>query len=479
MLHRLYYGDCFSLIKRHLGPETVDLVYLDPPWKKKRSVNVLHRERDGTESAASVEVFDLTWRWGYGTSIALQELMDAGGAVADTLDGLQRIYSRGRDPNTFAYFVRMAQVLLEARRVMKAGASLYLHCDVSFSAPLRHLGDAVFPDGFRSEIIRTYRRMPTKTSNYQHAHETLYYYCKGPEPKTFNLEFCRPSYATMRRMKGKKQYLAPGATKKVLLDEPARPPLRDVWPFAIIPGRAKEYVPGFATQKPLKLLQRIIRISSNPGDLVLDPFCGSGVTLYAAHGLGRGSVCMDITHVAIERIRERLAAGPEYQGIQYSVHGDPVDLMSARALAAHDKDQWQDWAAYMLGATGVHKKGADGGVDDLLRFRDGDATHTVIISVKGGKTSGAHVDALGGVLQQHGAAIGILAIVDAPTPDMRTRAARLGAWVASDGRRYPKIQIFTAADLVARRRIEMPVPMPPREAPQRYHDLAEQTLLAF
>lgn len=486
--HWLYFGECLALMERFVKSEHVDLVYLDPPWQPKRVNNVLHREQDGSESAANVEVFDRTWRWGLEAAMAEDALIAMGGSIAAAVDGLKRMCEA--DDSKFAYLVQMGRVLTEVHRVMKPGASMYLHCDALFNAPLRMLGDAVFQNGFRREIIRTFRTMPANGANYRRGHETIFYYSKGERPKTFNTEYEPPAESTMERMNGRKQYLAPGASHKEQLPEPCKPTLRDVWDIPnpwdepaelwdvpILAAASKEKVPGFKTQKPIDLLKRIVSVSSNPDDLVLDPFCGSGVTLYASHLLRRRSICMDITHVAIARIRERLATVAAYSGVEPEEYGDPIDVAGARALAAKDKNQFQDWAGRRLGASGRHQPGADGGVDDRIRFRDGGQTHLVIVSVKGGGVKPTDVDALQGVVgRTKNAAIGVLVILDAPTREVRARAESKGFWVASDNQRYPATQIMTVEDLIDRRRIHMPTPLNLSDVPQnqRYHERAVQ-----
>lgn len=480
MDHHLYYGDCVSLMRLYVKDETVDLVYLDPPWQPDRACNVLYREKDGSESEASVDAFARTWRWDNDTWIAHKALLaDGDEALVAAMDSLRRYYSR--DDSTFAYLVQMGTALTEVRRVLKPGGSAYLHCDSQLSAPLRMLADAVFVDGFQSEIIRMFRGMPSGAKRYRRAHETLYFYSKGEYPTTFNMEYEPPAKSTKKRMNGQKQHRAPGATKKTRCNEPSKPPRRDTWYFGIVAGQSREKVPGFKTQKPLRMLKRIVSVSSNPGDLVLDPFCGSGVTLYASHLLQRRSLCMDITHLAIDEVRQRLADPkyPEYAGVTPVVHGDPVDLAGARALAAANPDALQDWVGRRLGASGVHKRGPDDGIDDRLRFHDGDEVRLVVISVKGGaKVKSEFIDQLIGVVERRNAAIGVFVSFHKPTTTMINHAA-VGVWTGTDGRSYPKIQILTIEDMLGGRGVLMPTTLAAGDIPQnqRYHDFSTQAEL--
>jgi site-specific DNA-methyltransferase (adenine-specific) len=209
---------------------------------------------------------------------------------------------------------------------------------------------------------------------------------------------------------------------------------------------------GYPTQKPLGLLERIINASSNPGDIVLDPFCGCGTAVHAAEKLGRRWVGIDVTHLAISLVERRLKDA--FPNIAFEVLGTPRDLSAARDLAARDKHQLQWWAVSLLDAVpqGGKKKGADRGIDGIRWVRtgprDGDLDR-VIISVKGGENvSVRDVRDLAGTVQREGALGGVLITLADPTRDMLREAASHG--YASTGLgQFRKIMVKTIAELMA------------------------------
>lgn len=216
----------------------------------------------------------------------------------------------------------------------------------------------------------------------------------------------------------------------------------------------------FPTEKPEALLERIILASSNEGDTVLDPFCGCGTAIVAAHRLNRRWIGIDITHLAINLIKYRLqSAFGEGIHSQYEVVGEPQDLAGARALAEQDRFQFQYWALGLVGARPAEqKKGADRGIDGRLFFHDeADKTKQIILQVKSGHAGSPDVDKLRGVVEKEGAAIGVLISLEEPTQPMRRDAASAGFYLSPGwGKNYPRIQILTIEELLAGKGIEYP-----------------------
>lgn len=216
---------------------------------------------------------------------------------------------------------------------------------------------------------------------------------------------------------------------------------------------------GYPTQKPLALLERIISASSNPGDTVLDPFCGCGTAVHAAEKLGRNWVGIDVTHLAISLIERRLKDA--FPGISFTVEGTPKDMAGARDLAARDKDQFQWWAISLVDAVpqGVKKKGADRGIDGIRYVQRGPRpgeVDRVIVSVKGGENIGvAMVRDLKGTMEREKAPAGLFITLAEPTREMRKEATAAGFYETSFGR-HPKIQIFTVAELLAGMKPDLP-----------------------
>jgi site-specific DNA-methyltransferase (adenine-specific) len=202
---------------------------------------------------------------------------------------------------------------------------------------------------------------------------------------------------------------------------------------------------GYPTQKPLALLERIIKANSNEGDIVLDPFCGCGTAVHAAHKLHRQWIGIDITHLAIAVIETRIKAA--FPGIQFEVLGVPKDLASARDLAARNKYQFQWWACARVNARPYQgkKKGADSGIDGLIYFQD-DAglAKKIIVSVKGGdNVNVSMVRDLGHVVEREKAAIGLFVTLTPPTKPMQTEALSTGYYQSPHFGAFPKLQILT------------------------------------
>jgi len=438
------------------------------------------------------------------------------------------------DSNMLAYLAMMAPRLMELRRVMKPTASIYLHCDPTASHYLKLAMDAVFgPANFKNEIV--WKRSHPKgqaSTRFARDHDVILAFTKESEHSTWN-----PQYAPHDRDKVRSQYaladedgrpyqltslLNPnpnrpnltyefkGVTKvwrwtkermlsedaqgrivvprdgkgipryKRYLDEQEGIPIDDFWSdigFAIGSERL-----GYPTQKPEALLERIIKASSNEGDLVLDPFCGCGTAIAVAERLKRRWIGIDITHLAITLIKHRLRDTFGDQ-VAYKVIGEPVSVPDAETLAQQDPYQFQWWALGLVGARPVEqKKGADKGIDGRLYFHD-DAdskTKQIVISVKAGHTSAPHLRDLRGVLEREKAEIGVLITMQEPTSAMRSEVAGAGFYTSQVwGKSYPRLQILTVADLLSGKGIDMPplrqVSVTFKKAPKGKGNKGEQT----
>lgn len=218
---------------------------------------------------------------------------------------------------------------------------------------------------------------------------------------------------------------------------------------------------GYPTQKPEALLERIIKASSNEGDLVLDPFCGCGTTVQVAQRLNRRWIGIDITHLAIGLIKKRLsdAFGPEIKST-YDVIGEPTDLAGAGQLAAEDKYQFQWWALGQVGARPAEqKKGADRGIDGRLYFHDDESGQSkqIIFSVKAGGVSVPQVRDLVGVLTREKAEIGVFLCFEEPTKPMLREAAEAGLYKSTDNTTYPRLQILTIQQILDGKQPDYPL----------------------
>jgi site-specific DNA-methyltransferase (adenine-specific) len=444
----LYYGDNLDVMRRHISDDSIDLIYLDPPFNSNADYNVLFAEHSGDRAAAQIKAFEDTWEWNQESARMYVEVVEAGGATSLTLQALRQILGQS---NMMAYLVMMAPRLIEMHRVLKDTGSLYLHCDVTANHYLKIVLDSVFgKENFRNEI--TWKRRPGMSSAVHKSvrfgviTDILLYYAKtdsarfvpqynktsdeyikyvaesfkhrDPDGRIFQAtSLTNPAYRP-NLIYDYKGYKSPPngwmitkekmelwdrqgriyfpsskdgrLRRKSYVDELKGMPIQNLWTdIEPIGAHAQERL-GYPTQKPEALLDRIIEASSKPGDLVLDPFCGCGTTVAAAERLGRNWIGIDITHLAIGLIKHRLRDqfGTAISS-QYKVVGEPVSLPDAETLAAEDPYQFQFWALGLVGARPAplqQKKGADKGIDGNIYFHDDPRgkTKRIIISVKAG-----------------------------------------------------------------------------------------------
>ena len=488
----LYYGDNLDVLRRHVKDESVDLVYLDPPFNSNATYNVLFAEQNGSRAAAQIKAFEDTWRWDQEAARDYEETVEQGGKVADALIAFRDLLGLS---NMLAYLSMMAPRLLELRRVLKPTGSIYLHCDPTASHYLKVLMDAVFgAENFRNEIVWVrdpagkgakrvsdqwprnfdtllfYSKTPLMRFRQQYAELAEYqkkaYRYQDPDGRRYKAvqrgDYSDQSMATFRRQ-GRIHRSSTGTEYvKYYLDE-AKATVGGVWNdiygFGTLTASRERL--GYPTQKPLALLERIIQASSNEGDVVLDPFCGCGTAISAAQKLKRQWIGIDITHLAINLIKYRLR--DEYgveAGKDYQVIGEPVDLTGAAQLASDDPYQFQWWVLGLVGARPMEeKKGADRGIDGRLFFHDEakGKTKQIIFSVKAGNTGVAHVRDLRGVLDREQAEIGVLITMQEPTQPMKAEAASAGFYTSPFTQtKYPRLQIRTVRELLEGKGIDYP-----------------------
>ncbi|MDP1570322.1 MAG: DNA methyltransferase [Vicinamibacterales bacterium] len=507
-LNRLFYGDNLEVLRQYVADESVDLVYLDPPFKSDQDFNVLFKEHDGTRAAAQIKAFEDTWRWDEAAEHAFRETVEAGGRLSQAMQALRAFLGAS---DMMAYLSMMAPRLQELRRVLKPTGSLFLHCDQSACHYLKLVLDAIFgPDAFRNEIV--WKRSHAHSDGRQGARhfgrvtDSILFYAKDrqakwhvqyrpydqdyierdyrradPDGRRYRIDNLQgpggaskgnPRYEVMgvtrywryseKRMgelisQGRIIQTRPGAVPqyKRYLDEMPGVPLQNLWAdLPVLNNRSREVL-GYPTQKPEALLERIISATTEEGDLVLDPFCGCGTTIAAAQTLRRRWIGIDITHLAINLIKHRLRSAYG-AGIEatFTVTGEPVSEHDARELARTDPFQFQCWALGLVGARPAEvKRGADQGIDGRLFFHDepqGAKTKVAVFSVKGGKLKATDVRDLRGVLEREGATLGALISTESPSKQMRAEAASAGVYTSPwNGKPYPRLQILTINELLA------------------------------
>ncbi len=452
----LYYGDNLDVLRRHVADESVDLVYLDPPFSSNADYNVLFREH-GEGAAAQVQAFTDTWEWNLDARAAYEGTVEQGGEVAETMRAFRTMLG---PVDMLAYLSMMAPRLVALHRVLKPTGSIYLHCDPTASHYLKLLMDATFgAPSFQNEVIWHYRGGGVSKERWGRRHDVLLFYAKG-KSGTFNVDAVRDPYS--KESLDRLRYKAKSFRGEKVYDTYEPNPLGkhpdDVWDMQPIMPSAKERL-GYPTQKPLALLERIISASSNEGDIVLDPFAGCGTTVDAAQALNRRWIGIDITHLSIGLIKHRLADryGPEIVKA-YRVTGEPTTVDDAAVLAKEDPFQFQAWALGLVGAriAGSDRKGGDKGIDGRLYFHEGTSeTRQIVFSVKAGHLVPAFIRDLSGVLTRENAQIGVLISFEEPSAGMRSEAAEAGFYESPWGK-HPKIQLRTIRELLDNRGIDYP-----------------------
>jgi site-specific DNA-methyltransferase (adenine-specific) len=502
----LFYGDNLEVLRESIISSSIDLIYLDPPFNSRANYNVLFRAPNGDQSKAQIEAFEDTWHWNESAERAFDEVLD--GTNTKAAEVLRALRDFLKENDLMAYLTMMAVRLIELHRVLKDTGTLYLHCDPNASHYLKIILDSVFGiQNFRNEI--SWRRSNPKSHgsiNLPNCRDVILRYTKS-DRFTFNRVFGEHDEDYVEKAY---KYKDPGGRRYRLLPllnpNDNRPNLTyeflgvtRVWRWTKLrmqkayedglvvqlkPGAVPQYIKylddsdgktttndwhdlkpigsfeelGYPTQKPVALLERIVQISSNTGDTVLDPFCGCGTTVHAAHKLGRKWIGIDVTHLAISLIEKRL--NDSFPGVTYEVHGTPRDVAGAQALAQADKYQFQWWAVSLVNAVpyGGKRKGADGGIDGVIYFRpDGKTSEKAVVSVKGGaNVNVSMVRDLAHVVDRERARIGIFVTLAEPTGPMKTEAVKAGFYETDYGR-FPKIQILTIEDLFNGQRPKIPL----------------------
>lgn len=494
---KLYFGDNLDILREHIADESVDLIYLDPPFNSKKNYNIIFKSPKGHESEAQITAFEDTWSWGAQAEREYNELLAQPNTnVTEMIISLRRFL---KESDLMAYLVMMANRLLELHRALKPTGSLYLHCDPTASHYLKIILDSIFGvENYQNEIVWKRTSAHSDPGRYganvdhilfytksirwtwnslfvEHSNDYLSRFrnidldgrrwtdadltAKGLSGGGYEYEYkgvkslWRCPIETMERLdaEGKLHFTNKGGIRlKRYLDDTKGTVLQALWDDIFpVNSQARERL-GYPTQKPLALLERIIQASSNPGDVVLDPFCGCGTAIEAAQSLGREWIGIDITHLAIALIEKRMRDA--FPGIEFEVHGTPKDLGGARELAFRDKYQFQWWACSLVNAQPYQgkKKGSDSGIDGLIFFQDDTkGAKKIVVSVKGGENVGVTmVKDLIATVEREKASIGLFVTLAEPTKPLLTEAVSAGYYESPYGS-FPKIQVLTIEKLLS------------------------------
>ena len=515
----LFYGDNLEVLRRDIKSQSIDLIYLDPPFNSNRSYNVLFKSHAGDESAAQIEAFDDSWHWSQQAQQQYEDII-AGGAPVTVAEAIEAMHDLLGQNDLLAYLVMMTARIVEMHRVLKPTGNLFLHCDPTASHYLKIILDAVFdPRNFKSEIIwKRYGSHNDAKKNLAAVHDVILFYSVSAQ-STFNQEYIEhdPDYVaksykaedddgrkfqsqnlaspnprpnltyaytalngvtyqphpngwkyTLERMKGldkEGRILYPSKSSgrlslKNYLDEMKGSPLSDLWTDikGLTSSNAERL--GYPTQKPVELLKRIIQIGSNVGDVVLDPFCGCGTTIDAAQELDRFWIGIDITYLAVDLIQKRLrhTYGDDISK-KYEVHGIPTDVPGALALFDENPFEFERWSVSLVDGTPNEKQVGDKGIDGRIRFYETEKNiGSIIVSVKGGKTvNPSMVRDLVGTLEHNKAEMALLILNTTPTKGMIEVCDHSGLWQhPTTGRKFPKVQMITVAELLSGKKPELP-----------------------
>lgn len=496
MVNQLFYGDNLEVLRKHIKDESVDLCYIDPPFNSKRNYNQIYNNI-GKEDQAQAQAFIDTWTWDNFANQGLAEILEnyQGKFTSQSIDliaGLTKVLGKG---SLLAYLVSMTLRVAEIGRVLKPTGSFYFHCDSTVSHYLKLVLDAIFcPLGgdFINEIVwkRTNAHSDTKQGRkaYGNITDAILYYTKSKNYKfntvylSYNQEYIEKFYkyvdADGRRYqldnitgpggaaKGNPYYEVMGIKRywrysqekmnqliaegrivqtkpgtvpryKRYLDEMPGTPLQNLWDdIKPIQSQSAERL-GYPTQKPLYLLERIIQVSSDEGDVVLDAYCGCGTTVAVAQSRNRKWIGIDITYQSISLILKRLedSFGKDVLD-QIKLNGIPKDMESAIALANKKDDrtrkEFEKWAVLTYSNNRAiinQKKGADKGIDGIAYFQgENDDPEKIILQVKSGKVKSGDIRDLQGTVTLEQAVIGIFITLEEPTKDMTKTAKAAGIY---------------------------------------------------
>ena len=517
----LYFGDNLEVMRKYIPDSCVDLVYLDPPFNSSRGYNVIFAQHDASDAAAQIQAFDDTWHWTPVTDGQFRRYTQMGEVPEPVAEALTAFRTLLGENDAMAYLVNMAPRLVELHRVLKPTGSLYLHCDPTMSHYLKILLDAIFgAQRFINEII--WKRSTAHSDRRQGArhmgrlHDTILFYAKTDaypftvEMTQYDEKYIASKYRQVEKATGRRYGLwditgpggaakgnpiyevfgvtkywryskatmqqkidagriiqpSPGAVPREIkyLDEAPGVSVQDVWTdIDPINSQAAERL-GYPTQKPLSLLERIVRMSSKEGDVVLDPFCGCGTTIDAAQKLNRTWLGIDIAFIAVDVIQKRL--NDRYPGISgtYETSGIPRDIEGARALFERSPFDFERWAVSQVNARPNEKQVGDRGIDGVARFYlDRKTTGKVLVSVKGGTHIGPQfVRDLLGTVETQKAQMGILITMAAPTKGIIDAADHGGTYTwPVNGQEFPRVQVITVEELLADKRPDIPTPISP------------------
>ncbi|MGB3206947.1 MAG: DNA methyltransferase [Crinalium sp.] len=471
MVNQLFYGDNIEVLRKYIKDESVDLCYIDPPFNSKRNYNQIYNNI-GTEDRAQAQAFVDLWTWDNFANQGLAEILEnyQGRFTAQSIDliaGLTKVLGKG---SLLAYLVSMTLRVAEINRVLKPTGSFYLHCDPTASHYLKLVLDAIFcPNSgeFQNELVWCYSIGGKSKNRFGRKHDVILFYTKSNKDiHTFNQKAASIPRKQNSHMKvgvdtdgreyQEKKDRKTGKIYRYYLDEGKI--AEDYWIDVETLNREDRERLGYPTQKPEALLERIIKVSSNEGDVVLDAYCGCGTTVAVCQRLNRQWIGIDITYQSISLILKRLE-DTFGKGVleQIKLNGIPKDIESAIALANKKDDrtrkEFEKWAVLTYSNNRAiinQKKGSDKGIDGIAYFQgDKDEPEKIILQVKSGNVKSGDIRDLQGTMTLEQAAMGIFITLKEPTKEMIKTAKTAGIYQT----RYmsqscDRIQIVTIKEII-------------------------------
>jgi len=508
--NQLYYGDNLTIMRDYIPSASVDLIYLDPPFNSQRNYNLIYTRLTGYPVPEQEEAFCDAWQMDPEKEEMARQMPITLAEYGVTDDVVQFWKAwinalRSTQPSLLAYLVYMTYRLFEMRRILKPTGSIYLHCDPAASHYIKVMMDGVFGHShFQNEIIWKRTGAHNSAKRYGPVHDVILFYCGNGTP-TWNPQYERnaeyeAARYTYEDKNGRRFYPitlhALGTRKgesgkpwrgiditakgghwkyqvekldrldadgriywpkkdggmprlKVYAEEAKGSPLQDVWTtIPPVNAQAEERL-GYPTQKPIALLDRIIRSSTNPGDTVFDPFCGCGTAVYASHLAGRRWIGCDIAILSVEIVRDVLEKRYGlHDDEHYKITGVPRSVEAARDLFERDKRQFQHWLVELADGFVNSRYSGDQGIDGRIYFGPKSELRSMVLSVKGGHITPAFMRELRGTLEAGGTEMAGFLCLDEPTPGMKNEAAKAGMFTY-DGEKYPRMQIRTVKELLA------------------------------
>ncbi|WP_287231503.1 DNA methyltransferase [Microcystis sp. Msp_OC_L_20101000_S702] len=513
MVNKLYYGDNLEVLRKYIKDESIDLCYIDPPFNSKRNYNQIYNNL-GKEDQAQAQAFVDTWTWDNHANEALEEIQSNyqgkfTSQTIDLIDGLTKVLGKG---SLLAYLVSMTLRIVEIHRVLKSTGSFYLHCDPTASHYLKIVLDTIFCSqggDYIAEITweRTSAHSDSKT--FANTTDVIFLYSKrilmfNQQFKPYSEEYLKKYYKhqdgkgrfldrdltagglsgggynydwkgikklwrcpieTMQKYEeqNKLYYTRNGTPRlKQYLEEMPGVPLTNLWnDIPPINSQASERL-GYPTQKPEALLERIIKASSNKGDIILDAYCGCGTTIAVAERLERNWIGIDITYQSISLMLKRLEDSFGKNVLdKIELNGIPKDIESAKALATKPDDrtrkEFEKWAVLTYSnnrAVINDKKGADKGIDAIAYFQgDKDNREKIIFQVKSGNVKSGDIRDLQGTMTLQGAALGIFITLKPPSKDMVQTAKSAGIYRSPyRSQSVDKIEIVTVQEILEQKK---------------------------